>query len=89
MTEHSISAAHLAEDYWSQGPMTATEEVGWRDDLTDDDNMAVLRMRRFLSVRGAPGHPAAQPDVWSAMLRHAGWRAWYGLGTFPEQGDRA
>lgn len=75
----ALAARDLAEDYWSEGPLTEVEEAGWRDDLTDEDNMAVLRMRRFCSVRGTPRQPAAQPEIWLAMLQHDGWRNWLGL----------
>lgn len=74
-----LAARDTADDYWTEGPLTQVEEDGWDDRVTDLDNMAVLRMRRFCAVRGAPKQPAAQPEVWRAMLQHEGWRAWLGL----------
>lgn len=43
------------------------------------DAMQMLRLHRFLTVRGHPMGPPRQPDAWAAMLRHDGWRAWLGL----------
>ena len=74
-----LAARDTADDYWTEGPLTQTEEDGWRDDYPEAYNMEILRMRRFLAVRGAPREPAAQPEVWRAMLQHDAWRAWLGL----------
>lgn len=50
-----------------------------RDGGSDGDAVQVLRMHRFLAVRGHPMGQPRQPEVWAAMLRHNGWRAWLGL----------
>lgn len=74
-----LAARDTADDLWAEGPLTQVEEDSWRDELPEVDNMAVLRMRRFCWVRGAPKEPAAHPEIWRAMLQHEGWREWLGL----------